>query len=105
MSIEDEADFASLFQASRPASRDRTKLRVEGERRSAMTDKQRSRGGSARSDQMNFRCTPAFKAFASGLAKHMTTAGGKPVSIADIFEEAVATLAKKKGYKGAQNAS
>lgn len=102
---EDEAEFASLFQASRYAAKTKTDVRVQAERRAAMTDRQRSRGGRARSLQMNFRCTPAFKKLAAGLTEHMAAMADKDVSLADMFEEAVALLAKKKGYTGAADAS
>ncbi|WP_423415560.1 hypothetical protein RLW55_03255 [Hyphomicrobium sp. B1] len=95
MSIDEEAEFASLFEASRYATTTKIEKRSAAERKASQTEGQRSRGGRARSTQMNFRCTPAFKALASGLA------GTMEVSIADMLEEAVAALAKRKGYKGA----
>lgn len=94
MSAEDEAEFASLFEASRFATKTKIDKRAGAERKASQTEGQRSRGGRARSAQMNFRCTPAFKALASGLSASME------VSIADMLEEAVAALAKRKGYKG-----
>ncbi len=99
MSSEDEIEFASLFTASPYGKSAKSEKRILAERRAVMTDKQRSRGGRARSIQMNYRCTPAHKALAAGLAEHMQ------VSAADMYEEAVALLAKKKGYKGASDAS
>jgi hypothetical protein len=81
MSVEEEAEFASLFEASRSASKVRTKGRVEAERRAAMTDAQRSRGGRARSAQINFRCTPALKTLVTGLAEHMSVAAGEDVPL------------------------
>ncbi|WP_045836443.1 hypothetical protein [Hyphomicrobium sp. 99] len=95
-SIEDEAEFASLFEASRFATTTKIEKRSAAERRASATEGQRSRGGRARSVQMNFRCTPAFKAQSAGLAASMG------VSIADMLEEAVAALAKRKGFKGAE---
>ena len=94
MQAEDEIEFASLFAGSRYATKTKTATRMKAERRAAMTEKQLSRGGRARSVQMNFRCTPAFKALATGLANHLN------VSVADIIEEAVEALAKRKGYGG-----
>src|SRR3954447_9957990 len=105
MSTEDEIEFASLFTSSRYGTKAKTEARMQAERRATMTDKQRSRGGRARSVQLNFRCTPAFKALAAGLAEHMTLASGKEISVADVFKEAVPLLAKRKGYKGPPDAS
>ncbi|CAA2143857.1 hypothetical protein [Hyphomicrobium sp. ghe19] len=99
MTSNDEIEFASLFAATRYGQSAKSEARIQAERRAVMTDKQRSRGGRARSVQMNYRCTPAHKALISGLSEHMD------VSAADMFEEAVALLAKKKGYKGASDAS
>lgn len=104
-SPEDEAEFASLFEASRFGAKTKTDVRMQAERRAAMTDRQRSRRGRARSLQMNFRCTPAFKKLAAGLTEHLGEKADKDVSLADMFEEAVELLAKHKGYKGAADAS
>lgn len=93
MSAEEEAEFASIFRPTRDASKARIESRMKAERRASLTDGQRSRGGRARSAQMNFRCTPAFKAFSAALAAHMNA------SLADMMEEAVMGLAKKKGFK------
>lgn len=98
MSTEDEIEFASLFAASRYGQSAKNDARMKAERRAVMTDKQRSRGGRARSAQMNFRCTTAFKALVAGLSEHMD------ISAADMFEEAVTSLAKKKGFKGTSDA-
>ncbi|MBS0240346.1 MAG: hypothetical protein JSR89_18190 [Proteobacteria bacterium] len=104
---EEEAEFASLFSASAKfASKTGTERRVKAERRAAMTDKQRTKGGSqGRTIQMNFRCTPAFKRLAAGLCGHMAAQSGNDVSTADMLEEAVKLLAKQKGYKGAPDAA
>lgn len=51
MSSEEEAEFASLFAASPYGKSAKSEARMQAERRAAMTDKQRSRGGRARSDQ------------------------------------------------------
>jgi hypothetical protein len=44
--------------------------------------------------QLNFRCSPEFKALVAGLAKH------SDVSIADVMEDAIAMLAKARNFKG-----
>ncbi len=81
--------FATLSQS------DRTERRIKAEKRSALTDKQRKRGA-VRTAQINYRCSPAYKALASDLAKHCN------VSIADVMEEALAMLAKAKKFKGGE---
>jgi hypothetical protein len=69
------------------------KVRVKAERRAQLTEKQRKRGGNAvRTTQINFRCSPAFRELAAGLAKHLEC------SIADVMEEALDMLASAKGY-------
>ncbi|WP_423414853.1 hypothetical protein RLW55_16825 [Hyphomicrobium sp. B1] len=107
MSVEEEAEFASLFGVTRYAKAPATEARIKAERRAAMTDKQRSRGsrkGAARSEQMHFRCTPAFKAFSDAFARHLSGKADKRISTADMIEEAVYALAKQKGYRGASDA-
>lgn len=90
---EEVADFASMFGGGY-AKTDRTEQRLRAERRASMTEKQRHRkGGAMRTAQLNFRCSPAFKKLASGLAKH------RDCSIADMMEDAVAMLAKDSNYK------
>ncbi len=98
---EDEAEFESLF-GSRYATKTKTADRMKAERRAQLSESQRSRGGATRSENMNYRVTPAFKALSFGLAKFMSTTSGSKVSIADMMEEAVAALAKKKGFKGSE---
>lgn len=46
-----------------------------------------------RTTQINFRCSPAFRELAAGMAKHLEC------SIADVMEEALDVLASAKGYK------
>ena len=97
----DEIEFRSMFKGgSKIGDGHRVEARAKAERRSTMTAKERARGGKGRSRslQMNFRCSPAFKALAAGLAKDMG------VSVADVLEEAVHGLAKKKGYAGVADA-
>ena len=94
MASEDEIEFASIFAAAPYGKKTKTAQRMQAERRAAQTEKQHSRDGRARSVQMNFRATPGFKALATGLAKHLD------VSVADMIEEAVKALAKRKEYGG-----
>jgi hypothetical protein len=89
--------FASMFDGP-PGDRQREAraARKKAERRTQLTEKQRKRGGSAaRTDQINFRCSPTFHALAAGMAKHLDC------SIADVMEEALQMLASAKGYGGA----
>ncbi len=90
---EDEAvdNFASMFQAGFAAEPDRIEKRQRAERRSSLTPKQRKRGA-VRTAQINYRCTPAYRELATGLAKHCDA------SIADVMEEALALLAKAKKF-------
>src|SRR5262245_66674033 len=87
-------NFASMF-AGPPGERQRAarKARAKAERRTQLTEKQRRRGGNAvRTTQINFRCSPAFRELAAGMAKHLEC------SIADVMEEALEMLAGAKGY-------
>jgi hypothetical protein len=97
--MDDEADsFAKMFSGP-PGEAQRT-LRVERarkERRTQLTKKQRSRGG-VRTTQINYRCSPAHREMAAGLAKHLDC------SIADAMEEALNLLAEAKGYDGGEDA-
>ena len=45
-----------------------------------------------RTTQINFRCSPAFRELAAGMAKHFDC------SIADVMEDALDMLASAKGY-------
>lgn len=94
---EDEAvdSFASMFQAGFAAEPERIVKRQRAERRSSLTPKQRKRGA-ARTAQINYRCTPAYKQLASDLAKRCDA------SIADVMEEALALLAKAKRLSGGE---
>ena len=87
--------FASMFSTGYGVQPDRIEKRMKAEKRSALTDKQRKRGA-VRTAQINYRCTPAYKALAAGLAKHCN------VSIADVMEEALAMLANTKKFKGGE---
>ena len=62
-----------------------------------LTEKQRERSSSAvRTEQINFRCSAAFKAKAKAMQKHK----GENRSIADVLEQALDMLAKHEGYNG-----
>jgi hypothetical protein len=93
----DEVDsFAAQFAAQPIARRQAREQRIQKEKRTQLSDKQRQRGA-VRTAQINFRCSPEFKERLQGLQEHM---GGKAkVAIADIMEEALALLATKEGYK------
>ena len=87
--------FASLFGAGYAKQPDRIEKRLRAEKRSALTQKQRKRGA-VRTAQINYRCTPSFKALATALAKHCDA------SVADVMEEALAMLAKAKKFSEGQ---
>ena len=94
---EDVESFADMFVDPPAECRKKAlRARVDRERRAQMTDKQRKRGA-RRTQQINFRCSPAFRELAAGLAKHCEC------SIADVMEEALAKLADAKGYKRGQH--
>lgn len=86
--------FAGVF-GSEPAEKQKAarEERVRKERRTQLTEKQRRRGA-VRTAQLNFRCSPEFKQLVLDLAQHMDC------GIADMMEEAIALLAKAKGFKG-----
>jgi hypothetical protein len=74
--------------------REARKARIKAERRTTLSERQRRRGDNAvRSTQINFRCSPAFRELAAGVARHLEC------SIADVMEEALDMLANAKGYK------
>jgi hypothetical protein len=86
--------FHTMF-AEPPGERQREarKARIKAERRTTLTERQRRRGGHAvRTTQINFRCSPAFRELAAGMARHLDC------SIADVMEEALDMLASAKGY-------
>ena len=70
--------------------------RAKQERRTQLTDRQRERAPAVRTDQINFRCSAAFKAKTKVMQKH----GGANRSIADVLEQAVDLLAKHEGLDG-----
>lgn len=67
-------------------------VRAKKERRTQLTPKQRKRGG-VRTTQINYRCSPEYRALADKLKDAMD------VSIADVMEEALAMLAEAKGIE------
>src|SRR5262245_39334093 len=96
MTNEEQVDsFAKLFPGPPgDQQREARKSRIKAERRAQLTEKQRRRGGNAvRTTQINFRCSPAFRELAAGMAKHLEC------SIADAREGALDLLASAKGYK------
>jgi predicted HicB family RNase H-like nuclease len=85
--------FASMFDGP-PGEKQREarKARMKAERRTQLTEKQRKRGdGGVRTTQINFRCSPAFRELAAGMAKQLGC------SIADVMEQALELLASEKG--------
>ena len=66
-------------------------MRAQKERRTQLTDKQRSRSA-AHTSQINFRCLPEFKTRLNGLKAFL----GKGASIADIMEEAFDLIAERE---------
>jgi len=95
--MNEEVDsFASMF-GGPPGEKQRAArtARKKAEKRTQLTEKQRKRGGNAaRPDQINFRCSPAFRDLVAGMTKHLDC------SIADVMDEALQMLAKAKGYGG-----
>jgi hypothetical protein len=96
MSEEKIESFEQMMLAVPASRRKARKARIQKERRTQLTDKQRNRGG-VRNAQINFRCSPAFREFAHAMAKHLDC------SIADVMEEALEMLAKDKDYKAEGN--
>jgi hypothetical protein len=86
--------FAAMFPAAKAegfVDPNRLKKRAKAEKRSQMSDRQISRGGRIRTEQMNFRCTPAHKALTARLADALG------ISQADVVERAVQELARAIG--------
>lgn len=98
MSMSEDVDsFAAMFSEPLASRRKAREVRVQKERRTQLTDKQRTRSA-VRTEQINFRCSPAFKALVHAIKDHMG------VSVADALEEALDLLAKAKGLKGGKDA-
>lgn len=99
MSSDEVESFASMFSGPPGASRRHAReVRAQKERRTQLTEKQRHRSA-VRTTQINFRCSPDFKAKVDGL-KSFLGQRGVNMSIADIMEEALDLIAKAKGYAG-----
>ena len=94
MDNEQVDDFCSLFAGGYGAQQERVEKRKRLEKRSTFTDRQRKRGA-VRTAQINFRCSPEFKALAAGLAQHCNA------SVADVMERALALLANAERYPDA----
>lgn len=90
---DEEREFLRPFEGRAFASKPRTAKRIKSEKRAQMSDKQLSRGGRIRTEQMNFRCTPAHKGLTAKLAEALG------ISQADVIERAVQELAKANGVK------
>lgn len=93
---EETRAFAEMFANARKGSfvdRERLETRRKAERRAAMSEKQLSRGGRARSAQMNVRTTPAIKALAAKIANELG------IGLAETIELAISELASQKGVK------
>ncbi len=94
-STEEKVDsFAAMFEGPPVSRRQAREVRIQKERRTQLTEKQRGRSA-VRTAQINYRCSPEYKARLHGLQEFM---GG--AAIADIQEEALELLIKAKGYKG-----
>ena len=96
MNSSDEAidSFESMFSGPPASRRQAREARVQKERRTQLTEKQRGRSG-VRTAQINFRCSPEYKARLHAIQEHLDG-----MAIADIQEEALELLAKAKGFKG-----
>ena len=73
--------------------REARKARVKKERRTQLTEKQRRRSAT-RTEQINFRCSPEFRAHVAKLTQQLD------VSIADLMERALDLLATEQGREG-----
>lgn len=82
------SSFADAFPPNLTARREAREARAKKEKRTHLSDKQRQRLAK-RADQMNFRCSTAFKAQAHALKVRRSYR-----SLADLFEDALALLEK-----------
>lgn len=98
MSEEKIDTFLGQFERPGAKQREERAVRQRKERRTQMTPKQRKRGA-VRTEQINFRCSPEFKALADAMKNHL---GG--ISIADVMEMALDLLADAKNYEGGKDA-
>lgn len=99
---DDEAveSFASMFQAGFAAEPERIEKRQRAERRSSLTSKQRKRGA-VRTTQINYRCSPAHRKLAAGLARHLSDPE-RAVSTADVMDDALIMYAKAMKFDGGE---
>jgi predicted HicB family RNase H-like nuclease len=90
--------FAAMFPAppGNPVQLQAREVRQRREKRAQMTERQRKRQA-VRTAQLNFRCSPAFKARAAAMA------GQLECSLADLFELALDALAHAKGLEDPRN--
>jgi predicted HicB family RNase H-like nuclease len=86
--------FVSMFNGP-PGDKQREirKTRMQKERRTQLTEKQRRRGAT-RTEQINFRCSPEFRKQVAKLTKQLD------ISIADLLERALELLATEQGREG-----
>lgn len=90
---EEEIEFMRQFEGRAFGTKTRTGRRLKSEKRAQMTEKQLSRGGRIRTEQQNFRCTPAHKALTARVAAALG------ISQADTLERAVQEFAKANGVE------
>ena len=74
-------------------AREARKTRMKKERRTQLTEKQRQRTAT-RTDQINFRCSPEFRAEVAVFCKQLD------ISIADLMERALDLLKKEQSVQG-----
>jgi hypothetical protein len=86
--------FVSMFSGP-PGDKQREarKARMKKERRTQLTEKQRRRSAT-RTEQINFRCSPEFRALVAKLTRQLD------LSIADLMERALELLASEQGGEG-----
>lgn len=90
---DDEITFAAMFAGIKPADRKEARdARITKEKRAQLSDKQLRRGA-VRTTQINFRCSPAFKAKVDMVKAKL----GDDWSVADVMEAALDVFAESKG--------
>jgi hypothetical protein len=95
MNADEVDDWTAFFKDRKPSDRrGEREARAKQERRTQLTEKQRERSGAIRTEQINFRCSAAFKAKVNAMKKHK----GADRSIADVLEQALDLLAKSEGF-------
>ena len=95
MNAEEVDNWLEHFRDLKPSTRRKEReARAKQERRAQLTEKQRERGIAVRTEQINFRCSAAFKAKTHAMKTHK----GADRSIADVLEQALNLLAKHEGY-------